>query len=49
MLTIQIKRFTEDGEKIEDTVQYPERLQLGPYMSDVSPTAGFLAARALSG
>lgn len=36
VLTVHFKRFTASGKKINDTVQYPERLQLGPYMSNVS-------------
>lgn len=48
VLTVHFKRFTVTGLKIKDTVRYPERLQLGPHMSDVSGAEGFLPARALS-
>jgi len=41
VLTIHLKRFTVTGRKINEPIAYPETLNLGPYMSDVSPVRLF--------
>ena len=42
ILHVHLKRFTPTGKKISGQIQYPEYLDLGPYMSedaiDVSPS-----------